>query len=157
MKPTTFRRLMNLWPPFLFNGIRILHIHPDWSEVRVVLKLRPWNRNYVRTQFGGNLFSMTDPFWMLMAMHRLGPDYIVWDQAGSIEFIAPGREHVFAHFVLDDDAIDELRQAAAGGEKVLRWYAVDIKTRSGELIARVQKQLYVRLKKRLREQPQKQK
>jgi acyl-coenzyme A thioesterase PaaI-like protein len=150
MRPATFRRLLNLWPPFLFNSIRVQHLAEDWSEARVVLRLRPWNRNYVRTQFGGNLFAMTDPFWMLLAMHRLGSDYYVWDKAGAIDFVAPGREDVYASFHLTGAMADELRAAAAGGEKVLRWFETEVTTASGEVVARVRKQLYVRLKPRVR-------
>ena len=150
MKAATFRRLMNLWPPFLVNAIHLQSLRDDWSEAQVVLRLRPWNRNYVRSQFGGNLFAMTDPFWMLLAMHRLGSDYYVWDKAGSIDFIAPGRADVYAHFRLDDATLDELRAAAASGEKVLRWFENDITTASGEVVARVRKQIYVRLKPGLR-------
>jgi acyl-coenzyme A thioesterase PaaI-like protein len=146
MKPNTFRRLMNFWPPFFFNSIAVTAIADDWSSLRVRLCLRPWNRNYVRTQFGGNLFSMTDPFWMLLAMHRLGKDYYVWDKAGAIDFIAPGREDVYAHFVLTDAIVDELRKEANAGGKVLRWFEVDVTTAQGDVVARVRKQLYVRLK-----------
>ncbi|MCX7514680.1 DUF4442 domain-containing protein [Frateuria hangzhouensis] len=150
MRPATFRRLLNLWPPFLFNSIRVLHLAEDWSEARVALRLRPWNRNYVRSQFGGNLFSMTDPFWMLLAMHKLGSDYYVWDKAGAIDFVAPGREDVFASFHLDEATVEELRTAAAGGEKVLRWFETEVATASGDVVARVRKQLYVRLKPKAR-------
>ncbi|HEX5306919.1 MAG TPA: DUF4442 domain-containing protein [Dyella sp.] len=150
MRPSTFRRLLTLWPPFLCNSIRVLQISNDWSEARVVLRLRPWNRNYVRTQFGGNLFAMTDPFWMLLVMHQLGSDYLVWDKAGTIDFVAPGREDVYAHFRLEPAVVEELRTAAAGGGKVLRWFETDVTTASGDVIARVRKQIYVRLKPRAR-------
>ncbi|MBU6246739.1 MAG: DUF4442 domain-containing protein [Xanthomonadaceae bacterium] len=146
MRPNIFRHLINLWPPFLFNSIRVRSIAPDWSEARVALRLRPWNRNYVGTQFGGNLFAMTDPFWMMLAMHRLGREYIVWDKAGAIDFIAPGREDVHAVFSMPDHAVAAMRAEAAGGGKVLRWFEADITTAGGELVARVRKQLYVRLK-----------
>ena len=148
--PAAMRRLFNLWPPFLFNSIRVLHLAGDWSEARVVLRLRPWNRNYVRSQFGGNLFAMTDPFWMLLAMHRLGSDYYVWDKAGAIDFVTPGREDVYATFYLSDAMVDELRTAAATGDKVLRWFETEVATASGEVVARVRKQLYVRLKPKAR-------
>jgi len=150
MRASTFRRLVNLWPPFLFNAIRVQSLSGDYDEARVVLRLRLWNRNYVRSQFGGNLFAMVDPFWMLLAMHRLGADYYVWDKAGSIDFVAPAYEDVYAHFKLEPGVVDELRTAAAGGGKVLRWFETDVVTADGKLIARVRKQLYVRLKPRAR-------
>ena len=151
MRATTFRRLLSLWPPFLFSGIRVRAISPDWGEARVVLRLRPWNRNYVGSQFGGSLFAMTDPFWMILVMHQLGDDYYVWDKSASIDFIAPGRGDVFAHFKVDPAVMAELRHDAAAGAKVLRWFEVNVTTADGEIVARVRKQLYVRLKPKARE------
>ena len=146
MKASTLRMGMNLWPPFLFAGIRVREISPDWKRVRVELRMRPWNRNFVGTHFGGNLFSMTDPFRMIPVLRCLGPDYFVWDQAASIEFVKPGRGTVHALFELDDATLDELRTAAADGEKVLRWFNTDVVDGQGEVVARVRKQLYVRRK-----------
>ena len=139
---------MNLWPPFLFSGIRVEAIDDDWRYARVRLKLRWYNRNYVRTQFGGNLFAMTDPFWMILTLEALRHEYIVWDKAGEIEFVAPGRGDVLAEIRLEDAFLDEIRAATAGGDKYLRWCETLIKSESGELIARVRKQLYVRRKQR---------
>jgi acyl-coenzyme A thioesterase PaaI-like protein len=150
MRASNFRRMLNIWPPFFFNSIRVLQVSDDYTEANVVLRLRPWNRNYVRTQFGGNLFAMTDPFWMLLIMQHLGKDHYVWDKAGAIDFVAPGRADVFAHFKLEPGVIEELRNAAAGGEKVLRWFEVLLKTAQGELVAIVRKQIYVRLKPKAR-------
>jgi acyl-coenzyme A thioesterase PaaI-like protein len=146
VKPSTLRRYLKIWPPFLFSGIRLDSLGDDWRYARVRLKLAWYNRNYVKTHFGGALFMMADPFWMIMVMESLGRDYIVWDKAGAIDFVAPGREDVFAEFLLDDAILDELRAATAGGEKHLRWFEVDVKTARGEVIARVRKQLYVRRK-----------
>jgi acyl-coenzyme A thioesterase PaaI-like protein len=148
MNPRRLRRMMNLWPPFLFSGIRVLEIGEDWRRVRVVLRRRWYNRNYVGTHFGGSLFSMTDPFWMLLVMQCLGPDYVVWDKAGEIEFVAPGREDVFAEFRIVDAMLDEIRAATADGSKHLHWCATDVATASGEVVARVRKQIYVRRKQR---------
>ncbi|HUH30909.1 MAG TPA: DUF4442 domain-containing protein [Rhodanobacter sp.] len=150
MRASTFRHLMNLWPPFLCNAICVQSVSADWTEVQVVLRLRPWNRNYVRSQFGGNLFAMTDPFWMLLVMHRLGNAYYVWDKAGAIDFVAPGYEDVYAHFKLEPAVVEELCTAAAGGDKVLRWFETNVTTASGKLIAVVRKQIYVRLKPKAR-------
>jgi acyl-coenzyme A thioesterase PaaI-like protein len=146
VKPSTLRRILNIWPPFLFSGIHVEALSDDWRYARVRLKLTWYNRNYVRTHFGGALFAMADPFWMIMTMEALPHEYIVWDKAGAIDFVAPGREDVFAEFLLDDAILDELRTATAGGEKYLRWFEVDVKTARGEVVARVRKQLHVRRK-----------
>ena len=147
MSPSRLRRLLKFWLPFVFTGIRLEALGDDWRYARVRLKLAWYNRNYVRTHFGGALFMMADPFWMIMVMEALGHEYIVWDKAGTIDFIAPGREDVFAEFVLDDAVLDELRAATADGQKHLRWFEADIKTAGGELVAKFRKQLYVRRKR----------
>jgi hypothetical protein len=83
-------------------------------------------------------------------MHQLGNDYYVWDNAATIDFVAPGREDVYAHFRLEPAVVDELRVAASNGEKVLRWFETEVVTAGGKVIARVRKQIYVRLKPRAR-------
>ena len=147
IKPGTMRRILNLWPPFLCSGIRVTELAPDWRIARVELRSRPWNRNYVGVHFGGNLFAMTDPFWMLLTMHALGGDFIVWDQAASIEFLKPGRGTVHARFLLDEAVLDQLRAATAGGDKYLHWFETDIVDEAGDVVARVRKQVYVRRKR----------
>lgn len=146
MTPKTLQRVLRWWPPFWFGGVRLLAISADWRYAKVQLKLRWYNRNYVGTQFGGLLFAMTDPFWMIMVMESLGREYLVWDKAGEIEFVNPGRGDVYAEFRLLDEDLEQLRAEAAGGERVLRWFPVDVRAADGTLVARVRKQLYVRLK-----------
>ena len=143
----TVRRALNWYPPLRFAGVRVLEIADDWRRARVVLRRRWYNRNYVGTHFGGSLFAMTDPFWMIMTLRCLGDDYIVWDKAAEIEFVAPGREDVYAEFHVDDAMLDEIRAATATGEKYLRWCETVVATRTGEVIERVRKQLYVRRKR----------
>jgi acyl-coenzyme A thioesterase PaaI-like protein len=151
MPPRLLRHGFNLWPPFLLSGIHVTHLGEDWRSAEVELRMRPWNRNYVGTHFGGSLFAMTDPFWMILAMRALGPDYVVWDKAADIEFVKPGRGTVRCRFDLADAVLDELRAAAADGSKVLRWMDCPVVDASGDVVARVRKQLYVRLKPRARQ------
>lgn len=152
MSPRLLRWGMNLWPPFRGAGIRVRHIAEDWSEARVELRHGLLNRNFVGTHYGGSLFSMTDPFYALMLMHRLGERYLVWDQSASIDFVAPGRGTVSALFVLNREKIQQIEGQAAGGEKVLPQFDVEVRDEAGALVARVRKILYVRLKPRYRPQ-----
>ena len=146
MKASLFRRGINLWPPFLFAGIHVTAISADYRYVRVELRQRPWNVNYVRTHFGGSLFAMTDPFWMLCLLQNMGSRYFVWDKAGSIEFLKPGRDVVWTEFRLDDATLEEVKAATANGDKYLHWFENEVLDASGEVVARVRKQVYVRLK-----------
>jgi acyl-coenzyme A thioesterase PaaI-like protein len=68
-----------------------------------------YNRNYVGCHFGGSLFAMTDPFWMMMVMRNLDQSYTVWDKSAEIEFLKPGRGTVSAHFRLTGEMLDEIR------------------------------------------------
>lgn len=144
---TQLRWIVNLWPPNLAAGIRVLEIAPDYRRVRVRLKRYFFNRNYVGTHFGGSLFAMTDPWWMIMLIRNLGSGYVVWDKAAAIEFVKAVREPVYAEFVLDAATIDELRHAADRDGKTLHWFAIDVKTADGVVVAQVRKQVHVRRKR----------
>ncbi|MGZ0704597.1 DUF4442 domain-containing protein [Pseudomonas sp. L5B5] len=142
---------LNLYPPYLGAGVRIRHISADFREVQACMGLGWYNRNYVGTQFGGSLYSMVDPFFMLMLMENLGREYIVWDKAAAIDFIAPGKGPVFARFSIDQALIDQIRLHTAAGQKYLPQLQVEIHDGSGTLVARVDKTLYVRLKPQARQ------
>lgn len=146
MHASVFRHGLNLWPPFFAAGVHVTHLSSDWRHARVELRPRPWNRNAVGTHFGGSLFAMTDPFWMLLVMRSLGRDYYVWDRAASIDFLRPGRGVVHAAFGLDDATLQDIRDQSAGGDKHLRWFETPVVDAAGETVALVRKQLYVRRK-----------
>jgi hypothetical protein len=140
------RRWINLWPPFLGMGIRIQHIAPDMKAVDVEMKLRFWNANYVGTHFGGSLFAMTDPFYMLMLMANLGRDYIVWDKAATIRYRKPGKGTVRAEFRLSNSQIDDIRENLKTLPKYEPVFSVEVKDEAGVVIAEVEKVLHVRKK-----------
>ena len=142
------RLLLNLWPPFVGAGIRVRRLAPDWKKIDVEMKLRWWNRNYVGTHYGGSLYSMTDPFLMLMLIENLGKDYLVWDKSASIRFKKPGRGTVSASFRLSQEQIREIKLALNSQEKIERVFAVEVKDESGSVVAEVEKLLHVRKKDR---------
>jgi acyl-coenzyme A thioesterase PaaI-like protein len=135
---------MNLWPPFLGAGIHVDDIGDDFRSARVSLKLRLLNRNIVGVHFGGSLFAMTDPFFMMMVSKNLGKQYIVWDRAARIEFLKPGKGKVCAKFKLNQSEIDEIIHGCSSGEKILKDFSVDIIDKQGDVVAKVSKTLYIR-------------
>lgn len=144
--PAGLRWFLNLYGPYLGAGVRVDYLAEDFRELKVSMGLRWYNRNYVGTHFGGSLYAMIDPFYMLMVMNVMGPDYVVWDKAASIDFIRPGVSRVYAHFTLSDAQIEAIRQHTASGEKYLPNWNVDIVDENGQPVARVTKTLYIRRK-----------
>jgi hypothetical protein len=142
------RRSINFWPPFLGGGSRVTRIASDMKAMDVEMRLRWWNANYVGTHFGGSLFAMTDPFYMLMLMANLGRDYIVWDKSATIRYRKPGRGTVRAEFRLSDSQIDDVREKLKTLPKYEPVFSVEIKDEAGVVIAEVEKLLHVRLKQR---------
>ncbi|WP_127557061.1 DUF4442 domain-containing protein [Saccharospirillum alexandrii] len=149
--PFLFRWVMNLWPPFLFTGVKIVAINSDFRYARVDLKWRPWTRNINNTQFGGSLFAMTDPLYALMLYGCLGWDrYLIWDKKADIEYIAPGNGRLTAEFHIEDDQLHSIKAATASGEKCFPVFTVNVRDREGNLVCHVERTLYVRLRHRFR-------
>lgn len=147
--PTWVMRLFfNIYPPYLGAGVRVVKISEDRKYLKVLLKLRFYNRNYVGTQFGGSIYSMTDPHFMYLLINNLGPDYVVWDKGAKIDFLKPGKTTLVAEFQIDDTLLNEIKAKTANNEKYIFDLPVSVKDIHGEHIAEVIKTMYVR-KKRL--------
>lgn len=144
--PMRLLKWINWYPPFLGMNIRVVDYSPDFLTIRVQSKLTRRNLNAVGTHFGGTLYAMCDPFFMLMLMRALGEDYIVWDKAAHIQFIRPGRGTVRATFHIPPEHIAEIRAAADRGEKVEPTFTVDVVDEQNQIVAHVEKLLYVRKK-----------
>jgi len=138
------RFMFNLWPTFSFAGVRVRAIAADFTAATVELRLGLLNRNYVGTAFGGTLYAMTDPFYMLMMMRQLGPGYIVWDRAGAVRYLAPGKGVITAKFELPADEVARVRTLLGDSGKLDQTYTVDLHDAANQLIAQVEKTLYIR-------------
>lgn len=138
-------RIINLWPPYLGAGIRVRRV-PGRRALDVSMRLHWWNRNYFGTHFGGSLYAMCDPFYALLLVGALGRGYIVWDKAAEIRFLRPGRGRVSARFEITPQRVEEIRAAADRAGKVEPQMRAEVRDGEGELVAAVDKLLYVRRK-----------
>ena len=148
MSATSFRRRINLWPPFLFAGISVTSVSEDFRTIEVALRQRWFNWTPSGAHFGGSLFAMTDPFYALMLRHALGRGYIIWDQAAAIRFVSPGRGTVTARYHLDAATIEAVRATTAAGAKALQDFSTEIRDSEGKMVATVEKTVYVRAQRR---------
>lgn len=142
----TNAKLMNLYPPFIGAGIRLKSVNEEFNKIVVEMPLRRWNRNFVGTHFGGSLYSMSDPHFMLILIEHLGKDYIVWDSAAKITFKRPGKDTVTGIFEIPLTRIKEIKDEIDEIGKNNYVFFAQIKGEGGEVVAEIEKTVYVRKK-----------
>lgn len=137
---------LSLYPPFLGAGVRVVSVDPALRTFEVQMRLTTWNQNYVGTQFGGSLYAMCDPFFMLILMENLGPGYVIWDKAASIRFVKPGRGTMRARFHIPGERIEELRRQVDAAGTLEAQFEAEVRSEEGETVARVEKVVHLRRK-----------
>jgi Domain of unknown function (DUF4442) len=148
--------LLNWWPPFWGAGIRVVDIKPDFRYACVQMKLRWYNQNYVGVHFGGSLYAMCDPFYMLLLINSLsnptsatnsrrGGDFIVWDKAASIEYVKPGVGTMTAEFHISDDLLNSIHQMKPNTKQLID-LTVNVIDDTGDIVAKLVKTEYIKRK-----------
>jgi len=135
-------RHIGWWPPLLGAGVKLTRLDRDLRAADVEMRLTRWNRNYVGVHFGGSLFSMTDPFYMLMLAANLGEEFVVWDKAASIRYRKPGKGRVRAEFRLTEAKLAEIRAAVDVEGRYDARFLVEIKDEEGGVVAVVERVIY---------------
>ena len=135
-------RHIGWWPPLFGTGIKVTRLDKDLRAVDVEMGLMRWNKNYMGVHFGGSLFSMTDPFCMIMLARNLGQDYVVWDKGASIRYKKPGMGRVRAEFRLSEEKLAEIRAALEGNGRHDARFVVEIKDEGGGVVAAVERVIY---------------
>jgi acyl-coenzyme A thioesterase PaaI-like protein len=142
-RTTLWRWALNFFPAYRGSGGRVTHIAADWTQARVTIPLNWRTRNYVKTIFGGSMYAAIDPIYMFMLIKILGPEYVVWDKTAAIRFRRPGRERLFARFVVSDADVEEIRAGVAAAGKYEKFYTVELTSASGEVHAICEKGIHI--------------
>ena len=135
-------RRLHWWPPLLGAGVKITRMDADYRAIIVEMRLTRLNRNIMGSHFGGSLYAMTDPFYMLMLMENLGRDYIVWDKAATIRYKRPGIGTVRATFRLPLEKITEIITVLEVSPRYEPVFLIEVKDDAGNIVAEVEKTIY---------------
>lgn len=144
--PLFMKAMINLYPPYVGAGVKACTVDYKKGVIRVRMPLTWFNQNIVGTQFGGSLYSMTDPFFMTLLMQKLGREYVVWDKSATIDFIKAAESEVFASFAISDEEVLAIKALAKDGSPVFRHYTVKVTDKANEVVADIQKTVYIRLR-----------
>ncbi len=137
------RLKFNFFPAYRGTGARIVNISADYREIRVKIPLTWRTRNYVGTIYGGSMYAGIDPIYMLMLIKNLGFKYVVWDKAANIRFKRPGKETLFADFLLTQEELDEIKSLLETQKSIDRIYNAELKDKNGKIHCVIEKTLYI--------------
>lgn len=135
-----------LWGPFLSPGIRVTKVSPDFREIEARMKLRWYNKSPIGAHYGGSLYSLTDGFFVLILVSNIGNKHYIWDKAGSIEYVQPGRTEVHANFKLSAQELDRIVEKASDGNAHFVDFDVNVLDAADNIVAKVKKTVYVKRK-----------
>ncbi len=133
----------NIFPAYRGSGARVVYIADNYREMRVKIPLNWRTKNYVGTIYGGSMYAGIDPIYMLMLIKTLGKNYIVWDKAAKIRFKRPGKETLFADFLLTEEELSEIKEILETEKSVDRIYTVELKDKNGKVNCLIEKTLYI--------------
>lgn len=142
--PTFLKWGFRVYGPYLGAGIWMETISKDWRYAKISMGMRWYNKNAVGTHFGGSLYSMVDPHFMLMLMQILGKEYHIWDKRADIDFVKPGIGRVSAEFHILEQDLTQILVATKNGVKYLHTFHVNIVDESHSLVAKVKKVIYIK-------------
>jgi acyl-coenzyme A thioesterase PaaI-like protein len=140
--------ILNLFPPLLFNRIRVVKIEPGFRACTVRVARSLLTRNLHGTTFGGTIFSAADPYYAVMywqVLARRGYRVQAWLKRAGIDYHRPAETALTLEFRLSDDEIAEAVAALDGAGRHRKRHVIEALDREGRVCATVETEVYLRL------------
>lgn len=140
--------MLNLFPPLLFQRIKILEVGQDFQSCRVRVKRSIWTRNLHGTTFGGTIYSAADSplpmlYWQIFAQRGLRVES--WLQAGQIRYVKPAASELILEFRLSDEDVAWASAELESKGRFRQSIQVQAVDRGGDPCAQITMEAYVRL------------
>ena len=143
----TLKWALCLYPPMLCQRIWVRKFHQGFSGVDVKIAKSLVNTNYNGSIFGGTIYAATDPFYALLfdqLLRRKGFKIRVWLKSASIQYLKPGRSHLYFTINITDEMLLEATEALNTVGKFVKAYPMEITNKQGEVCASVMNEVYIR-------------
>lgn len=141
------RWMLNLYPPFFFQRVRVREVTRDFRRARVEVKRSPLNRNLNGSTFGGALYAAADPIYAVLLWQVFaheGQRVEAWTKEARIEFLLPARTPVHLAYELDDAAVDRARDDLALRGTHVQSFPIEVRDEAQGLVARIRTVVYLR-------------
>lgn len=142
--------VLNAYPPFVFNRIRIQTISKGYRACIVRIKKSIFNRNMNGTIFGGALFSASDPFYAILywqIFERKGYKVQTWLKSAEIHYMRPADQDLFLEFSISDEQLKEAEDGLNSIGKYKHIHEVRYKSKEGDTYVLAKTEVYIRLTK----------
>ncbi|RMH05544.1 MAG: DUF4442 domain-containing protein [Planctomycetota bacterium] len=147
LRPWQMRWMLNLYPPFLVQRIRVESCSSDFLAARVRIRSSLFTRNLNGTIFGGTLYAACDPIYPILywqALARRGREVQAWLMAAEIRFLKPASGLVRLEFRLNPADLDAAEAELDRRGKSVRAHPVRIVDRAGRICAEASTVSYLR-------------
>jgi acyl-coenzyme A thioesterase PaaI-like protein len=148
------RLLLNLFPPFIFNRIRIVSVGDGFRSCSVRVRPSLLTRNLNGTIFGGTIFSAADPFYAVMFWQifaRQGMRVQSWLKSASIEYLRPAAGDLTLEFALSEEDIEDAKTTLERDGRYTRTFSIEALDPKGKVCARMTNEVYLRVETGKRE------
>jgi acyl-coenzyme A thioesterase PaaI-like protein len=140
--------LLNLFPPWFLQGIRIVSISPDFRRATVRVRRGLLTGNLNRSTFGGTVFAAFDPvcailYWQILA-HR-GLRVQAWLRSASIRYVKPAKTALTIAFEVGEADVEDAVCALRSKGRFARAHRVVATDAAGEVCAEADTEVYLRL------------
>lgn len=139
--------LLQLYPPFLFMGVKVISIASDYRHLHVKIPLRWYSKNMHGTLFGGFMCAVSDPLPTLLC-GRLFPGVQVWTRRNSVEFLRPGKGSLDLRIEVTDLDIASIRESLQSNGQSMHTFEYCFRDKRGHVIAEVLNTVYLRKAKK---------
>lgn len=139
--------MLNLFPPFLFQRIRVVEIGAGFRNCKVRIARSLLTHNLNGTTFGGSIYAGADPmyavmFWQIFALR--GERIRVWLRSAQIRYLRPAATDVTFEFSVSEDQIQDVVERLDRDGRCSRSYRAEALDRDGRICATVDTEVYLR-------------
>ncbi len=137
------QRLLELYPPFFFMGVKVKHVSPDHRRLCIAVPLRWYGTNQYGSMFGGFVCAVSDPLPALLCS-RLFPEHEIWTRKNCVEFLKPARGMIEAEITVSDDDVAKIEDGLSRHGRISHAFEFTFFDRHRVEIAHVKNTVFLR-------------
>ncbi len=146
--PRKLKLLLNHYPPFWFQRIKVTDVDPDYRWLKVRMKKSLLTRNLNGSAFGGSIYAAADPwfpilYWQALARKEFALE--CWLKSAYADYKKPGRSDLHLHFQISDDDLDHAIDHLQRFGRAVKKNTVEVIDKDGDVCATVECVSYLRL------------